>query len=837
MALAFAGSANNAEPSGAASGDLLVAFIVGWRDASVTPTSAPSFTTGWTSIATSVSGGSINNVGMRAMYIIRGASAPSFATSGGDFGDYPLQYVVHRYTGHDSGTPIDGSGTDSDAVSGSALTLTPSVTVPSGGAAAVCASSYQGVGVFGTPSGFTAAGSISSGGGATEGEAFYRTNAGGTQTPSLSNGATTDRGASIIVAIRAASSGVSLAASDSAAGTDSAAAALRMAVADSDSGAGADSAALRAAIPLAASDAATGTDSAHLTADGLAASDTAAGTDSAALQATNAAATTDTATGTDSAALALAHPLAASDTGAGTDASNLTVGAIGTNHQVVVASNSLGAGSEASGGFHLVGANGLASRISGLTVLNQAYGSITTQQLINLWPGTILPLESATKQNWILVWESHNQIENEWMGWGDYGGVGPVAPSVAIANEIARLEAFAATVHSEGWKIAVVTVMPVAEYPLDDHYATFCADISSSTAFDGLFEIRGALPDFEPPGPPNPRYADLVHFTDQGYDESTEAIAGFFSGLLAGQIPLNAGDTAAGTDSAAAALRMAVADTDTAAGADTAGLSHRLALSVADTATGTDSAALRATNAAAASDSGAGVDTSSLFHALALADADSGTSTDSSALGTLHPLAASDSATGADSSNLTPGGYSATDTATGSDATAAALRMAANASDAATGTDAAALAAAHPLAASDSALGTDSSALGIGGYLASDTATGTDAAALAIRHSLAASDAAAGTDSSDLSLPSGYYASDSATGTDSAALVMVSGLGSGDVATGSDTCAASVLFALSATDTAVSTDSATFSAAALLQMQSATRTPPRRFRITSHTRS
>lgn len=84
------------QPAGAASGDLLVAFVACKGDTFTFPT-------GWTTLL-SVAGTSSNG-GLRVAYIVRGATAPALTVSGRGSADICL-FQVARFTGFDPANPM-----------------------------------------------------------------------------------------------------------------------------------------------------------------------------------------------------------------------------------------------------------------------------------------------------------------------------------------------------------------------------------------------------------------------------------------------------------------------------------------------------------------------------------------------------------------------------------------------------------------------------------------------------------------------------------------------------------------------------------------------------------
>lgn len=184
----------NAPPSGGTSGDLYVARVYGYKNASGAWTPA-TFTDGaWTSLgATNTVAGS--SVGSHLYWLIRGASEPDFSitANGADAG---TGYECFRVTGAHATTPVS----DTDAVngnsSGSPLTLTPSVVVPTDGLVLMFAVNWTSDS-WEDPAGYTARGSASG-----EVETWSKSDASGTtQTPSVTNGNNSDQGAVHMVAI------------------------------------------------------------------------------------------------------------------------------------------------------------------------------------------------------------------------------------------------------------------------------------------------------------------------------------------------------------------------------------------------------------------------------------------------------------------------------------------------------------------------------------------------------------------------------------------------------------------------------------------------------------
>jgi hypothetical protein len=84
------------QPSGVASGDLIIAFVACKGDSFTFPT-------GWTTILSVAGSGTIG--GLRIAYIIRGASAPALTVSARASADICF-YFTAAFTGHDATTPV-----------------------------------------------------------------------------------------------------------------------------------------------------------------------------------------------------------------------------------------------------------------------------------------------------------------------------------------------------------------------------------------------------------------------------------------------------------------------------------------------------------------------------------------------------------------------------------------------------------------------------------------------------------------------------------------------------------------------------------------------------------
>ena len=114
-------TATGLEPTGAASGDLLVMMIH-------SPNTTTAFTppTGWTEVLDTFNHNT-DNGRKGAFWIIRAGSAPSYTIGGGNGG--AISIVVYAITGHDATTPMDATPTENrttgvDAVCASITTVT-----------------------------------------------------------------------------------------------------------------------------------------------------------------------------------------------------------------------------------------------------------------------------------------------------------------------------------------------------------------------------------------------------------------------------------------------------------------------------------------------------------------------------------------------------------------------------------------------------------------------------------------------------------------------------------------------------------------------------------------
>lgn len=139
-----------------------------------------------------------------------------------------------------------------------------------------------------------------------------------------------------------------------------------------------------------------------------------------------------------------------------------------------------------------------------------AANGYTTAGLIAGYAANILPHFDAGARNLILFWETVNSL------------LVPTTP----AAELAQIEAFAADAKADGFEFITATILPIGVTAEDNDAQAYNGLARSSTAFDGLVDLRAGLPQFSPVAS-NPLYdtdydAHLSDGASGGYAVSTE---------------------------------------------------------------------------------------------------------------------------------------------------------------------------------------------------------------------------------------------------------------------------------------------------------------------------
>lgn len=531
-----------AEPS-ASNGDLLVAFVAWYDDATSNCT-----LTGWTAgkkvaYANSVLGGTIS---IQLFTKTRGAGAGGPYTPSLSGGGMAALTAIHSYSGANVSAPISASS-DFTGESLPTFTITlPSITVPDNGSYLVCFGSCYNNGAS-TPSTFTQRSEIVSP--ANEAETSNKSaNTGATGAVTCQNTfAGGDSAAYMLVSIAPSGTTSALAGTATITTTATGAALGAGALAGTSAVTITTAGAIRGAGALA------GVAAVNVTATGTFMS-------SGAL--VGAAAVTTTATGSlvaqgalvGAASVAVTGSGAIRSTGALAGTSTVALTASGalinaTGWKLFIAANSLGNGVVGTGGpdssYAYGGVNGLIAYRPADTIVNRSHNGTdgTTQDLIDYYPSEVGGQFSPTLTNVVILLEAVNSIY--------YDG--------STAQQVLDMyEEYCDLVHADGGLVFVVAPPPVDHAPTEAVLSQFCTLLAQQwmNFADGIIDAH-SMPEWYPPGVPgNPLYSDDTHLSNGptgGYALLTEYTAQFLDAVW-GQGTASFALTGAGTLRATGAL-------------------------------------------------------------------------------------------------------------------------------------------------------------------------------------------------------------------------------------------------------------------------------------------